>query len=239
MLKKVFVTKHNGSRQLYDQQKVLSSILRSGAEKKQAINILGKVEAKLYDGIPTKELYQIVIEEIKKTSLISLSSIYRLRELLAKMDPIDFEKFIHLCLEQGGFESLWNTIVDGFCIDHQLDIIAKDQGGTTFYIEVKHKRNPHRDIGLGTVAEVWARFEDLKKGYENGRNKYKFSSAWIFTNAKFSEHAKKYSSCKEMNLTGWRYSLAEQGKQFEVTGLEKKIENLGMKTINKILRKLS
>jgi hypothetical protein len=238
VLKKVFVIKHDGSRQLYDQQKVLSSILRSGVEKKQAINILGQVESKLYDGIPTKEIYRIVSEEIKKSGLVHPSRLYRLRELLAKMDPIDFEKFIHQCLNQDGFESQWNILVDGFCIDHQLDIIAKDQEGTTFYVEVKHKRNPHRDIGLGTVAEVWARFEDLKKGYKTGRNKYQFSSAWLFTNAKFSEHAKKYSRCKELNLTGWRYSLAEQGKQFEVVGLEKKIESLGMETINKILRKL-
>lgn len=205
---KIFVTKYDGSRQTYNQEKVLGSIFRSGVKKEDALKVLTQVEAKLYDGISTKELYQLVHEEIDRQGFHQHARFYRLREALAKMDPLDFEKFIKKILEKEGYECQWNVMVQGFCIDHQLDVIAK-KDNQLFFVEVKHHQNPHRDCGLGTVAELWARLDDIKDGFEKGTSKYDFSGAWLINNTKFSQHAKKYAQCKGIKLTGWRYKGKE------------------------------
>ena len=227
MSRKIFVTKYDGSREAYNQKKVLGSIVRAGVKKDEVVKILGLVEAKLYDGIPTSEIYQIIAAVHPH--------LYRLREALAKMGSIDFEKFVKKVLEKEGFSCQWNQIVAGFCIEHQLDIIAQNKqiskacfsqaqnkAHKLYFVEVKHHRNFHRDSGLGTVAELWARFEDLKTGFSHGRNKYNFSAAWLITNTKFSGHAKQYAKCKGLKLTGWRHTL--NGTKGE--GMEKMVERL-------------
>ncbi len=123
-MKEIFVIKYNGKRQLYDRQKVLSSILHSGVQKNKVLEILKKIEGKLYNNISSKELYQIVSREIEKYGLKQHSRTYRLREALSRLDSSDFEKFVKAFLEKEGFKCIWNQKIQGFCIDHQVDVIA-------------------------------------------------------------------------------------------------------------------
>ena len=231
MLKKISVIKYDKSRQAYDQQKVLTSILRSGVKKEQALNVLGRIEASLYDNISTQKLYKKVEEEINRQKLPQHARFYRLREVLAKMDPIDFERFIKKFLEKEGYSCRWNVIVNGFCIEHQVDVIAENKKGETFFVEVKRHRRFHRDCGLGDVAELWARLEDIQK-------KHQFSTAWLITNTKFSQHAKKYARCKELKMTGWRYNLEHKDAIDSQNGLEKKIEEIGRDKVDAIIKKV-
>jgi len=230
-VKKIYVTKHDGSRQLYDQQKAVNSILRAGVKKEQVTKILGQVESQLYDGISTSKLYHLVAVEVDKAIAPGQPHFYRLRENLGRIGSIDFEKFIKKVLENQGFECQWNQVIAGFCVEHQIDVIAKNKDHSLYFVEVKHHRNFHRQSGLGTVTELWARLEDLKRGFSAGRNKYNFSAAWLITNTKFSGHAKRYAKCKEMKLTGWRYTL--NGEKTE--GLEKMVEKLDPKGIRGLI----
>lgn len=237
-MKKIFLTKYDGSKQLYDRRKVLTSILRIGVKREQVLDILAKVEAKLYDGISTKELYRIVKDEIDWQGLSLPGRLYRLRESLAKMEPGYFEKFIKKILEREKYFCQWNVLVSGFCVGHQIDVIAKSSNGGLFFIEVKRHRNFHRDCGLGEAAELWARLEDLQKGYKSNKNKYNFTTAWLITNTKFSEHAKKYAFCKDLRLTGWRYNFENRASGYDEDGLEKRIERLGAREVDKMIRRV-
>lgn len=228
-IKDIFVTKYGGEKQKYSQEKVLGSIIRSGIEKSKALNVLMNVEGKLFDGISTQELYRIVAEEIGKRGLKIGLHTYKLREALARMGSFDFEKFVQKILEKDGYECAYNIIVGGECVEHQVDVIAQKQQ-QLYYVEVKHHSNYHRNSGLGTVCEVQARLEDMKKGY--GKNKYDFSQGWLFTNTKISDHAKQYAKCKNLRLTSWRYDS-------EDIGLEKRIEKLGSMDVKKIIALIS
>lgn len=219
MLKKIFVTKYDGTRQVYDQEKVVNSLLRSGIEKEGVAKILAEVEAQLFDGIPTSKLYEIVNSSLDKSDFVRGPHLYRLREILAKMGSIDFERFVQKMLEKEGYACQWNTLVKGFCIEHQVDLIAK-KDGKTYFVEVKHHTNFHRNCGLGTVVELWGRLDDLQNGFKKGLDTYDFSRAWLFSNTKFSDHAKVYAKAKDLILTGWRHSTLG-------LGLEKMVEKLG------------
>jgi len=225
----IFVTKYSGEKQKYSQEKVLSSIIRSGIEKNKALGILTDVENRLTDGISTQKLYKIVGEEIEKHGLKIGQNTYKLREALARMGSFDFEIFVHKILEKDGFECAYNIIVNGECVEHQVDIIAQKQQ-KLYYVEVKHHRNYHRNCGLGTICEVQARLEDMKKGY--GKNKYDFSQAWLFTNTKISNHAKQYGKCKDIRLTSWRFDT-------DSIGLDKRIEKLGSDQTEKIIASIN
>ena len=233
-MKEIFVIKYNGKRQLYDRQKVLSSILHSGVQKNKVLEILKKIEGKLYNNIPTKELYQIVSKEIENYGLKQHSRTYRLREALSRLDSSSFEKFVKAFLEKESFKCIWNQKIQGFCIDHQVDVIA-EKNNETFFVEVKKHKNFHRDSGLGTVTELWARLEDLQKGFKTGKTDINITNAWLITNTKFSDYAKKYSNCKGLKLLGWRYNSSAQNK---TEGLEKMIEGLGIGMVAEIVKNL-
>ena len=51
---RVFVTKANGSRQLFDKDKAIRTCLKMGASSQVANAVVEKVESRLYDGISTK-----------------------------------------------------------------------------------------------------------------------------------------------------------------------------------------
>jgi Holliday junction resolvase-like predicted endonuclease len=228
-MKSIYVVKYNGEKQSYNQEKVLNSIIRSGIEKQEALNILVEVEKKLFDGISTRELYQIVSQQIESFGYKPGKQTYKLREALGRMRSFDFEKFVLKILQKEGFDCAYDTIVSGECGKHQVDIIAQ-KNHDLYYVEVKHHQNFHRNCGLGTVCEVQARLEDMKNGF--GKKRIDFSQAWLFTNTKISDHAKKYAGCKNVKLTSWRFDS-------EDSGLEKRIEKLGTAEVERIIRVVS
>ena len=62
----VFVTKADGSRQLFDREKVVRTCLRNGASRNIAEEIAGKIEAKLYDGIETKKILGMIFRLLRR-----------------------------------------------------------------------------------------------------------------------------------------------------------------------------
>lgn len=232
IMKKIWVIKHDGVKEPYDQGKVLNSILRSGIPKNIALEVLSKVESQLFDLISTTELYRIVSRVISQHGLSSYPHVYRLREALAIMGSFDFEKFVQNILSHDNYDAKWNQIISGLCIEHQVDVLARNKQGKFFYVEVKHHQNFHRDCDLGTVIEVWGRFEDLKNGYQNSRHQIDLANCWLITNTKFSAHAKDYALCKKIKLTGWRYSTDDDGIAVNDNGLEELLKNLGIESIN-------
>ncbi|MDP3955286.1 MAG: restriction endonuclease [bacterium] len=227
MVGKISVTKYDGTKQTYDQEKVVNSLIRSGVVKEEVARILAEIETQLYDGIPTSKLYEIVNSSLDKSDFIRGPHLYRLREILAEMDSIDFEKFVQKILETEGYTCRWNTIIKGLCIEHQVDLIAQKEG-KTYFVEVKHHTNFHRNCGLGMVVELWGRLDDLQNGFKKGLDKYDFAKTWLFSNTKFSEHAKKYAKAKDLILTGWRFSTLG-------SGLEKMVEKLREKEMGRLI----
>jgi hypothetical protein len=62
----VFVTKADGSKQLFDGEKVVATCLRLGASRKIAVGVAEKVENRLYDGIPTSEILRMTFRLLRK-----------------------------------------------------------------------------------------------------------------------------------------------------------------------------
>ena len=199
----VYIIKADGSKQLFEKNKIIGTCMRAGVNEQIANEIANTVSRRVHENMTTHEIYHIVLNELDKRNHIS-SFIYRLREAVANIDPENFEIYIKKILESHGYECKWNVIVPGECIEHQIDVIARDEK-EVWAVECKRHFNPHRFCDLGTVLETWARIDDLKKGFKKGKNKSGFTGAWLVTNTKFSEHGKKYAKAKSLRLTGWDY----------------------------------
>jgi hypothetical protein len=221
-MRKVTVIKWDGRKEPYDQNKVITSLVRAGVSQSDLDRLLTEIEGQLTNPITTKCLFEIIDTGLTLYKLEKPRELYHLRDKLAAMNPFDFEKYVQQLLQDEGYRCEWNVVVPGFWVEHQIDVIAY-KNNNTIMVEVKHHDNPHRLTGLGDACELWARLEDLQHGYQASKNPYNFTQAWLVVNTKFSDHAIRYAKGKGLWLTGWRYHLDGNGVE-EKDGLEKKGE---------------
>ena len=211
------VTKADGSKQSFEKNKIIRTCLRMKASKDAAEEIAGKIERRLYEGIPTKKILKMIFSYLGEYKPEFKHQI-DLREAVCLMRPKpDFEQFIGLLLKAEGYDVKMNRILAGKCIEHEIDAIAA-KGNETLYVEVKHHYQPHSYTGVGVFLEAQATLEDLNDGKNN------FTKAMVVTNAKLSEHAKTYARCKNIGAMGWRYPeekslevMIEDNKLYPVT----------------------
>ena len=214
MVSAIYVTKHDGTRQLFDKEKIIRTCLRMHAPEQAAKAIADRIEAKAYDGISTKQVLRMIFAELKKYKPEVAHQI-DLRTSISLLRPKpDFENFVAMLLRAYGYSVQTNQIVYGKCVDHEIDAIAT-KGNDTVYVEVKHHYQPHTYTGLGVFLETQARFEDLR-AVRSGR-RINFTKVLIVCNTKISEHAERYAKCKGINYIAWK---APMGR-----GLEQLIES--------------
>ena len=221
----MLVIKSDGTKERFDKKKIIRTCIRARVDEKTAREIADYIEDHIKEGFSTGMIFRMIVKELEKRKHNS-AFLIGLRDSVSEIDPESFELFIKKILEYLGYSVEWNKIIAGKCVEHQVDLIAEKDEKKTL-VECKHHNNPHRFCGLEVCLQVQARLEDILDGFKEKRNRYNFSQAWIFTNSKFSQHAKRYAEGKSILLTGWRYrgsmsleSLVETNKLYPITVLQ-------------------
>jgi len=198
----VYVTKADGTMQLFDREKVVRTCLRMGASRKTADEIAEKVERRLYDGIQTSKILQMTLRLLRKYKP-AVRHLLDLRKGLSLMDSKpEFENFVQILLAHNGFEVTPNRLITGRCIEHEVDAIAK-KDGLTYFVEAKHHINYHTPTGLDESRIARAILEDVTEGFELGKSSLRIDRAMIVTNTRYSEHARRYGRCRNILQIGW------------------------------------
>lgn len=211
----MWVTKADGTRQPFQREKVIQTCLRMRASREAAEAVAEKIESRLYDGIPTKKILQMIFRYLKSYRPAIRHQI-DLREAISMLRPKpDFERFVQLLLREHGYEVTPNQIVRGKCVEHEIDAIAS-LGDKTFLVEVKHHYSHHTYTGLDIFREARATFEDLTEGCSLGLNTINFTKALVVCNTKLSTQATQYAACRDIEHIGWKAPLER--------GLEQLIE---------------
>ncbi|MCZ2809007.1 MAG: ATP cone domain-containing protein [Candidatus Bathyarchaeota archaeon] len=232
----VFVTKADGTRQPFDKWKVVRTCLRMGATLPVAELIAEEIETRIYDGIETKKILQMIFKRLRKHKPVIRHQI-DLRKALSLLNPApDFERFIQLLLSEHDYEVTPNQIVRGRCVEHEVDAVAR-KNGKTCIVEVKHHFKYHTPTSLDVSRISRAVFEDVTEGYELGLNNLKIDYAMIVCNTKLSEHAKRYADCRGIRHIGWSsppnhdlQTMIEEKKLYPITFLK----GLNAETRNKL-----
>lgn len=231
-----FVKKADGSKQPFDKNKIIRTCLRMGSSHGHAKSVADKIESKLYEGIPTKEILRMIFLYLK-TYNPEVKSIIDLREAISLLRPRpDFENFICLLLKEYGYDVMPPQLIQGRCVEHEIDAVAK-RGNELIYVEVKHHFQYHTYTGIGVFLQAWSTYFDLLDGYEQKKNNFKFNKILLVCNTKFSDHALQYAKCKNIGYIGWNVpekslaSMIDEKKLYPITFLK----NLDRKTGTRLL----
>lgn len=210
----VFVIKADGSKQLFDREKVVRTCLRLGADSQVAYAIAEKVERRLYDGISTREILGMIFRFMRRHQP-GVRFIFDLKKGLSLMSSKpEFELFVQVLLANNGFQVEPNRILKGSCVEHEVDGIAR-KNGVTYFVEAKHHFSYHALTGLDESRIARAILEDVSEQYANDGN-LKIDRAMIVTNTRYSTHAIQYGQCRNLLQIGWSFP--------EDAGLQKMIE---------------
>ena len=233
----VFVIKANGEKEVFDKKKIVRTVKRAGVDEKTSRKIANRVAATVRDGEKTHNIYKRILRELNKLESKAPFN-YRLREAVAQLGPMVFERYIKKILEFYGFKCQLDKIIKGEFVEHEIDVVAQ-KNGKTILVECKRHVNPHRFTALGVVLSLWARMEDINR---NKSGRYKFNNAWIVTNTKISEHALRYAKGKGMYFSAWNiggeYSLEKlitKDKLYPITVLKADERTLDKLVDNDIL----
>ena len=198
----ILITKANGAKQFFDREKIVRTCLRMGADRRTAYEVTEKVERRLYDGISSAKILQMIFLFMRKGQP-NVTRLYDLRKGISLMTPKpEFEIFVQILLAHNGFEVTPNQIIAGNCVEHEVDAVAK-KNGVTYFVEAKHHFNYHALTGLDESRIARALLEDVTEAYELGKISQKIDKAMIVTNTKYSEHAMKYGKCRNILQIGW------------------------------------
>ncbi len=222
----VFVIKADGTKQLFAREKVIWTCLRMGTTRKVAETIAKKIEIRMYDGIETRKILQMIFRLISKYKPAVKHQIDLRKSLSLMKSKPDFERFIQILLSEHGYEITPNRIIRGKCVEHEVDAIAR-KNGETYIVEVKRHFNYHTPTGLDVGRIARAVYEDVTEGFKLGLNNLKIDKAMIVCNTKLSEHAKRYANCRGIRHIGWSsppefdlQTMIEEKKLYPITYLK-------------------
>jgi hypothetical protein len=227
MTRKILVRKHSGEHQPFSEDKLISSILRSGATEEIAGIVLREIGPDLHDGITTREIYRKAFQILRRI-MRSVAARYSIKNAIMELGPsgYPFEKFTGEIFRKQGFVVKTGQIVQGKCIQHEMDVIA-EKGKLTVMAECKYGNDQSKISSVQVPLYVNSRMKDIEAAWRtHPENQGKIFQGWIFTNTRFSSDAEAYGTCAGLRLVSWSFPennnlryLVEKYALFPVTAL--------------------
>lgn len=214
---KKYVLKFDGSQEEFSPEKVYKSAKRAGASNNLARNIVEEIEAKIYPGIKTSEIYRDVKRLLKKHNHKSALR-FSLKKAIRDLGPtgFPFEKYIGEIFSLQGYKVKLNQQIKGTCCVQEIDFLAKKN--KAIYIgECKYRNLTDGKVHSKDALANYARYLDIKGSKKNVKS-------ILVTNNKFTSRAVRYCKCVGVDLLGWRYPrnrgleyLIESQKLYPIT----------------------
>ncbi len=202
----VYIIKASGERELWNEAKLVYSLRTAKASEDLTREIVAHVEQDLRDGMRTTDIYHHAFELLKRTNP-PVAAEYSLKRALMQLGPsgFPFEKFIAEILAAEGYRTSTGVIVNGECVEHEVDVVA-EKSSERIMVEAKYHNQPETKSDVKVALYVHARFEDIKKRLEHSAaGMGVFTKAWLITNTSFTTQAIQYANCVGLALTGWNY----------------------------------
>lgn len=211
-MRPIFIIKASGEREEWDSHKLERSLRAAKASDELAREIIKHVEKDLRDGLRTSDIYAHAFSLLKLYDR-PIAAQYSLRKAIGELGPsgFPFERFIAKILNAQGYQTRVGTIVQGFCVAHEVDVIA-EKNDERILVEAKFHNSPEIRSDVKVALYVSARFLDIEKRLAHDESQGRFTHAWLITNTSFTSQAIQYGTCAGLALTGWNYP---QGKTLQ------------------------
>ncbi len=208
MKQSINIVKYSGDVVAFDVDKLINSLRRAQASEALIQQIVEQVESQLYDGITTKQIYKMAFKMLKGKSRVSASK-YKLKKALMELGPsgFPFEKLVGKLLAHEGFETKVGVIVQGNCVQHEVDVIAQ-KNNYHYMIECKYHSDQGRFCNVKIPLYIHSRFLDVEKQWEHQKgHEAKLHKGGVYTNTRFTTDAVQYGKCVGLLLTSWDYPM--------------------------------
>ena len=205
-MNRINIIKANGEKALFKIEKLINSLEKSEADKTIIDQIVKDIESVVYDGMTTKKIYKMAFKMLKGKSRVSASK-YKLKKAIMELGPtgFPFEKFVGEILKQEGFDTKVGVIVQGNCVQHEVDVIA-EKDNKHYMIECKYHSDNGRFCNVKIPLYIYSRFLDVEKQWERQKgHETKLHQGGIYTNTRFTSDAIQYGTCVGLMLVSWDY----------------------------------
>lgn len=202
------VLKRNGEFELFDKEKFIDSLSKSGFTPEEIDSAYSKIEKTLYEGISTDEIYDKALKELKNADDVEPVIKYSLKKAVMELGPtgFPFEQLVSKIYQEMGYQTETGIMLPGNCIEHEVDVIAykKDE---LILIEAKFHNDQNTKSDTKVALYVKARFDDLSQTIINiGGKDYKNHKSILITNTGFTDNSKKYARCAgTFDMISWTY----------------------------------
>ena len=215
------IVKASGKLEEFDIQKLVGSLIRSGASEDVARDIALKVESQITTATHTKHIFKMAKRLLRQYNRGS-DMRYSIKKAIYALGPAgyQFEKYFAKILKAYGYSVEVDRILHGYCVSHEVDIFA-GKGHEGFVIECKYHSSGGNPTDVKVALYVHSRFADIKKAYDlMPGNALAVKEGWLVTNTRCTTDAIKYAECAGLRIVSWRYP--------EKDSLEKMIESRGL-----------
>lgn len=217
----ITITKATGEKEPFEKSKLLRSLTRAGATDILAEKIASEISKGLRTGMSTRQIYKKAHDALRKASRPTAGR-YHLKNGIMELGPsgFPFELYVSEILKQNNFEVQVGKIVEGHCVNHEVDVIAQ-KDNRHFMIECKYHNSPGMVCDVKIPLYIQARFQDVEARWKliPGHGE-KFHQGWVVTNTRFTADAIKYGTCSGLNLVSLDYPQGESLRDMiEETGL--------------------
>lgn len=199
----IHIIKVNGEKVPFSAQKVASSLQRSGATQEVVQQILNVLETELHEGMSTKQIYKRAFELLKKKNT-GLASKFKLKKAIFELGPtgFPFENFVAAIFEAKGYTTKVGQTLQGKCVSHEVDVIAKKDAEVLF-MECKFHSLQGKNTDVKVPLYIDSRFKDLAS--QNIQAENYFTQGMIVSNTRFTADALAYAKCANISLLSWDY----------------------------------
>lgn len=208
------IVKYSGEIEEFNLDKLKYSLRRAKANESLILKIAEEVQSNLKDGMTTKQIYKMAFKMLKGKSTVSASR-YKLKKAIMELGPsgFPFERFIGKILSQEGYQAEVGVIVQGHCVQHEVDVVAlKDN--KHYMIECKFHGDQGRFCNVKIPLYIQSRFIDVEKQWKKQPGHHmKFHQGWVYTNTRFTTDAIQYGTCARLGLVSWDYPKNNSLKQ--------------------------
>lgn len=208
--KKTLITKASGEKNVFSEEKLRNSLLHSGASPEVVDAIIAQIISRLYDGIPTSEIYGMAFRLLKRRKKGPAAK-YKLKNAIMELGPtgFPFEQFIARVFQRMGFETQTGKILEGRCVQHEVDVVAR-KGPEQQLIECKFHQQKGIFCDVKIPLYIHSRFNDIEQQLSQTEDGKTWSfTGWVATNTHFTKDAIAYGLCAGLRLLGWDFPAKE------------------------------
>ena len=200
------IIKADGSKEVFDPERLVLSLKRSGAKDFAAEHIARTITDTVSPGTSSKEIYAHAFALLRREAR-PVAARYALRRALLELGPTGhpFEDFVSHLYRAEGWHVETRKVIQGKCVSHEVDFYASHTEQNEFLAaELKYHNDPGYKTDLKVALYVKSRFDDIFACDASVRS-CPIDRGLLVTNTKFTSEAIAYAECSGVELLGWGY----------------------------------